>query len=435
MKMADWREVYKQKLVDAKKAVSFIESGDRIFVGNNISVPIMLMEALAERKDELKDVTVYGGTSLYPFSIMKSDEYCGKINFMTTFCAGYDVALRSKGNVAVNSVSFNHLAESLIHGQHVNVVMAECSAPDEDGYVSFGPAGIAAIPQVAEKAEKVILQVNRNQALLKNDPYHFHISRATCIHEHDSELPEFPQGDATEEELKMVEYLLPYIEDGSTLQLGLGGLPNALGFRLESRKNLGVHTEMYTDSMAYLAKKGVINGKQTAAFALGCKDMIDYVSQGTVEFKPISIVNDPYEIGKIDKIISINACLMADLTGQVCSEAIGYRQYSCTGGQLDFVRGAALSKGGKSFLCCSSTFTAKDGTVESKIKATLPPGSIITTPRSDVQYIVTEYGVADLWLKPIEDRVKAMIAIAHPDFREQLRDEAIEHGIVRRNIF
>ncbi len=429
--MSNWKEVYKSKLVSAKEAVSLIESGDRIFVGNNISIPTVLVEELAERKDELENVTVFGGTCLYPYKILKSNEYRGKIDFVTNFMAGYELALKGNGNVGVNSVPFCRLTESLINILHVNVLMVECSAPDEDGYVSFGVAGVAGCPEVAAVAQKIILQINHNQAQLKNDPYHFHISKATCIFEHDSELGEFPQGAATEEELKMVEYLLPFIEDGSTLQLGLGGLPNALGYRLESRKNLSVHTEMYTDSMAYLAKKGVINGKQTAAFALGCKDMIEYASQGAVEFKPISIVNDPYEMSKVDKLISINACLMADLTGQVCSEAIGYRQYSCTGGQLDFVRGAALSKGGKSFLCCSSIYKSKDGKVESRIKATLPPGSIVTTPRSDVMYIVTEYGIADLWLKPIEQRVEAMIAIAHPDFRAQLREEAIKSGIIR----
>jgi acyl-CoA hydrolase len=184
--------------------------------------------------------------------------------------------------------------------------------------------------------------------------------------------------------------------------------------------------------MVYLAKKGVITGKQWAAFALGTQELYEYVGNGPVQFAPISIINDPVEIGKNKNFVSINACLSTDLTGQVCSEAIGPRQYSATGGQLDYVRGAAMSEGGKSFLCLASTRTDKSGKLHSKIEVSLPPGSIITTPRADVMYIATEYGVADIYLKTVEDRVNAMISIAHPDFRDELRAGAIREGIIRK---
>ena len=221
------------------------------------------------------------------------------------------------------------------------------------------------------------------------------------------------------------------IPDGATLQLGLGGLSNAIGYGLKDRRNLSIHTEMYSDSMMYLAKLGAISGKQVAGFAQGSQALYDYISEGHVEFMPLSIVNDPVEIGKNDNMISINACIMADLTGQVCSESIGFRQYSGTGGQLDFVRGAAMSKGGKSFLCLSSTRTDKQGKRHSKITVDFPKGAVVTTPRSDVMYIVTEYGIADLYLRSIEDRVHAMISIAHPDFRKELHEQAVQNGLIR----
>jgi acyl-CoA hydrolase len=220
------------------------------------------------------------------------------------------------------------------------------------------------------------------------------------------------------------------IPDGATIQVGLGGLANAIGYGLESKKNLSVHTEMFTDSMVYLAKKGVVNGKVLAAFGLGSTELYEFVGEGKVELAPISYVNNPFEIGKNDDFISINGSLMVDLTGQVCSESLGHDQYSSTGGQLDYVRGASVSKGGKSFICLASTVKNKDGSVKSTISLNLPAGEVVTTPRSDVMYVVTEYGIANLFNKPIRERAKELIAIAHPDFRAQLTAEAKAAGII-----
>jgi len=294
----------------------------------------------------------------------------------------------------------------------------------------YGPMGVVVNGEAAEMAKKKIVQVNKFQPKVKGVKHRIHVSEVDCICEYDHELPVLPQPPITDVDRKIADLLLPLIPDGATIQVGLGGLANAVGYGLESKKNLSVHTEMFTDSMVYLAKKGVINGKILAAFGLGSTELYEFVGEGKVELAPISYVNNPFEIGKNKDFISINACLMVDLTGQVCSESLGHFQYSSTGGQLDYVRGASVSEGGKSFICLSSTVKNKDGSKKSTISVNLPEGEIVTTPRTDVMYVVTEYGIADLYNKPLKDRVQAMIQIAHPDFRDGLMAEAKAAGLL-----
>ena len=429
--MSDWREEYQRKLVSPDEAVRCIESGDQVFTYAQAAMPVALMEALARRKDELRDVTVYGANTMYPYSILQSSDYRGKINYATFFFQGFVVVYFDRGNVSIISPHFSRLAKCLSDVYHVNVLMMEVAPPDEEGYLYFGIVGTAAGWDVAQKADKIILQINRKQPRAHGYHNRIHIRDVTWLTECDQPLPEYLQPESSEVDRKISELILPMIPDGATLQLGLGGLSNAIGYGLKDRRNLSIHTEMYSDSMMYLAKRGAISGKQVAGFAQGSQALYDYISEGHVEFMPLSIINDPVEISKNDNMISINTCIMADLTGQVCSESIGFRQYSGTGGQLDFVRGAAMSKGGKSFLCLSSTRTDKQGKRHSKITVDFPKGAVVTTPRSDVMYIVTEYGIADLYLRSIEDRVHAMISIAHPDFRKELHEQAVQNGLIR----
>lgn len=429
----DWKKIYKEKLKTPEEAVKAIASGDRIYIHSTVCMPFELMEALADRKDELNDVLVFGGQALYPFKILQSPEYIGKIGYVTNFLANEEKVYYDVGNVTAMSVHLSRLAQCLTEVNGVNVLMMEVTEPDDEGYLYFGVGGTAAGWDIAEKASKVIFQINSAQPVPSGGVHHkIHISEVTSVTEvAPRPLPKLDQPEPSESDQMMAQHVLPYIEDGSTIQIGLGGLSNAIGYGLESRKDLAVHTEMYTDSMMYLYKKGCITGKQWASFALGSNELYDFVGNGPIQFAPISIINDPNEIAKNDKFVSINACLMADLTGQICSESIGHRQYSATGGQLDYVRGCAQSKGGKSFLCLKSVRKNKDGSLSSRIVLDLPRGSAVTTPRSDVMYVVTEYGVADLYLRTIPDRVNAMINIAHPDFREELREGAIREGLIR----
>ena len=427
----DWKQIYNRKLVSVEGAAKTIESGDRIWFAPCAGAPIQLLEALADRVDELQDVHVISGLYLHPFKFIQSPKFIGRINAHTMFYGPYERAFFKVGNITINSLTFSKCHIYLRDYFKANVLATEVSPPDNEGYMSYGTLGVAWNGMVAETAEKIIVQVNKSQPKVNGMEHRIHVSRVDTICEFDHPLPPLPQTTPTDIDNKIADNILPYISDGAAIQFGVGGLANAIGYRLESKKNLSIHTEMFTDSMLHLVKAGAVTGKIVAGFGLGSVELYDFMADKRVELKPVRISNDPNEIGKVDNVISINGTLMADLTGQACSESLGFLQYSSTGGQTDFVRGAALSKGGKSFLCLPSIVETKGGGNKSTITISLPPGAAVTTPRADVMYMVTEYGVADLYLRSIPERVTAMISIAHPDFRDGLRKQAIEAGLIR----
>ncbi len=426
-----WVDTYKQKRLSVKEAAAKIESGDRVYASPCTATPVQLLEALADRVNELEDVHVISGLLMHPFKILQSPEYVGRINYHTIFYGPYERAFFKAGNVNINSVHFSKAHLALQHYHKVNVMIADVSAPDDEGYLYYGPLGVAVNKGAREVAEKIIVQVNKLQPKVDGIHHRIHVSEVDWLCEHDHPLPALAQDPPTEVDNRIADFIVPMIPDGSTIQIGLGSVSDAVGLKLADKKDLSVHTEMFTDSMLALYKKGVINGSMVSGFILGSQELHEFAAEGKIKLKPLSITNDPREIAKIDKLMSINVTLMVDLTGQACSESVGFQQYSATGGQGDFTRGAAFSKGGKSFLCLPSTVKTKDGRIRSTIMSALPPGAAITTPRSDVMYVVTEYGVADLFCKPIVERVNALIAIAHPDFRDALRKEAIEAGLIR----
>ena len=428
----DWKKIYQSKLVSVEEAAKKIESGDRIWFGPCSAAPIQLMEALADRVDELQDVHVITGLALHPFKFLQSPKYIGRINFHTVFYGPYERAFFKAGNVTINSVHFSKTHWAVQNYYKVNTMMTDVSLPDDEGYLYYGSMGVAINGAAEAVAKKIIVQVNKNQPRVKGVEHRIHVSKVNWICEHDHQLPPLPQDAPTDIDNKIADFVVPQIPDGATIQIGLGALSNAIGYKLEHKKDLSVHTEMFVDSMLELVKKGVITGKMVAGFGLGSNELYEFIGQGRVELKPLRITNDPIEIAKCDKLMSVNVTLMIDLTGQACSESVGYYQYSSTGGQSDFARGAALSKGGKGFLCLPSTVKTKDGKVQSTIMAALPPGAAVTTQRSDVMYIVTEYGIADVFCKPIVDRVNALIAVAHPDFRDNLRKQAVAAGLIRQ---
>jgi len=424
-----WKDIYNEKHVSVEEAAAKIESNDRIWFGACSSAPIKLLETLSERYQMVENVDLMTAMALYPYKFLQSPEYIGHLNFHTTFYGAYARKFYKAGNV---NIKLSHLSklDKTIRAFNPNVCLADVSLPDEDGYLYFGSMGVAANALACELADKIIVQVNKHQPRVDGVNHRIHVSEVSWICEHDQELPILPQSKPSETDEKIASLILPEIQDGSTIQIGLGGLANAIGYGLDEKKDLSVHTEMFTDSMVYLAKKGVINGKMNAGFGLGSKELYEFVGSGAVKLQPIFDINKPSAIGQNDNFVSINACLMVDLTGQVCSESIGFRQYSTTGGQLDYVRGAGQSKGGKSFLCLPSTNVDKKGNLSSTIMTRLPAGQVITVPRTDVMYVVTEYGIADLYNKSIGERVEALIDIAHPEFRDKLREEAAEVGLI-----
>lgn len=435
--MREWSEIYKEKRVSQEEAAAVIKSGDVIGLSPGCSAPVEILEEIALRCDELEDVTFVSGLLLQPFEFLK-EQYSENFNHISIFPGPFERAALKQKNVSVIPLQFsrfNYLMDTYIKN---NVAILECSPPDRNGYMSFGPLGSLANQFFIKNATKVIVQVNAKTPYLYGPECFLHVRDVDYICETDRNLAQIPVAEAREAEKSIASYIVNEIPNGSTLQLGIGSIADAVGSQLEEKNDLGVHTEMLTNSMVNLAKKGVINcskknfhpNKITYAFGMGMQEMYEFMHKNQMfESCPAMYVNDPRNIGRNDNFMSINSTLSVDLTGQVCSESIGFRQYSGTGGQLDFVRGSRYSKGGKSFIALLSTADTKDGKV-SKISSSLLPGTVVTTPRTDTMYVVTEYGIANLWGKSIAERVEEMIAIAHPDFRDQLTQEAKEVQLI-----
>jgi 4-hydroxybutyrate CoA-transferase len=312
-----------------------------------------------------------------------------------------------------------------------------CTPPDEDGYVSFGLSPLDAA--IVDAARLTIAQVNESVPFVKGEGMQCKLSDFDYIVEITEDLPVIEAGAPSEVEQKIAEQVMPYIVDGACIQLGIGGLANAVGSFLKEKKDLGIHTEMFVESMVDLIECGAVTnsrkpfdkGISILGFGLGSKRMYDFADGNKeLESRSFGYVNNPHIVSQIDNFVSINATMAVDLLGQCYSESIGFRQYSGTGGQVDFVRGARHSKGGHSFICTPSTMKKKDGSLKSKIILANDPGTVVTTLRTDVQYVVTEYGVAYLVGESIEERAKRLIAIAHPMFREELTADAKQIGII-----
>ena len=311
-----------------------------------------------------------------------------------------------------------------------DVALLQLSPPDEHGFCSYG-VDVGTIKAAAEKAKVIIAQINQNMPRTLGDSF-IHINKIHHIVECDEELEELPQidPDATPEMLevfdKIGKYVADMVEDGSTLQMGIGAIPDSVMKYLSDKKDLGIHTEMFSDGIIELVENGIISGEKKtlhpgkiiAGFVLGTRKVYDFIDNNPIiEFHPQEYVNNPFIIAKNNKMVAINSAIEVDLTGQVCSDSIGTKFYSGIGGQVDFIRGAARSEGGKPIIALPST--TKDGKI-SKIVPMLKQGAGVVTSRGDVHYVVTEYGVAHLFGKTIQERAKALIEISHPKFRDEL---------------
>ncbi len=434
-----WKEAYKKKLVSVEDAAAVIKSNDRIWYSPGGSAPFDLINAICNRKDELKNVSMFSGLAFYPFEHFKA-EYKGHISHTAGFVGPAERRMLDQGNIEVASNQFAHTDWVTKNIVKPNVFLAEAAPPDENGNFSFGVLGVYNGHTAAQCADTIIVQVNNEAPFVYGPREAFiNIEDVDYICEQDHKLFELPKVPITDVEKTIANKIVSFIENGSTFQIGIGGLSNAVGFFLEHHKDLGIHTEMLVDSMVTLAEKGIVTGSKktlhpdeiTCCFGAGSGKLYDFMHKNkSLRAYPISYIADENVIARNNQFISINNALMCDLTGQVCSESIGFSQYSGVGGQINFVRGAKMAPGGKSFLVLESTTKKADGAVISRIATAFPPGTVVTTPRSDVDYIVTEYGYAHLRGKTIPARVKEMINIAHPDFREQLMKEAKDNKLL-----
>ena len=429
----DWKQYYQSHRMTALEAVRLIKSGDRVFLTGNCSVPLHLLSALVEYAPNLQNV-----------------ELCQAL----TVAGSEYVRPEMEGHLRVNSFFVSHNVRKAIHEGKadftpvllsefpllfqkgilsLDVALVHISPPDEDGYCRLGiEAGLTR--SQAESAKLVIAQVNKQMPSMMGDTL-FHVTQLGAIVEVDEPLAELPMTNDTDHQLvqRIAGFIADRIPDGATLQLGIGGIPDAVLGYLYEKKDLGIHSELFSDGVIDLVEKGIINGsrktihtgKITAGFILGTRRLYDWVHNNPlIEIRRTEYVNNPFIIAQNKNMVAINSAIEIDLTGQVCSDSIGTKIYSGVGGQMDFIYGASLSDGGLPIIALPSTTTLKDGTIISRIVPMLKPGAGVVTSRNHVHYIATEYGMVDLYGKTIRQRTQALISIAHPDFRDDLTAQA-----------
>lgn len=429
-----FKDQYHSKLRSLTEAASQIKSNERIMSNPVAAMPISLITAITKRYKEYENVTLYSAFVIHPFDFLTNPEVAEKIRYHSFFMGPLERQLAAYGTFSIDPVNFSNLDILIEQRIKPTTFVTTVSEMDEDGYFNYGPMGVT-IGEVSRKiAEKVIIQVNKNVPKVNGTHNKIHIDDVDIIVEQDEQLLEIPEMPSSNIDKKIAEWIVPHVKDGSTIQIGFGGLANAVSYGLDSKKNLAVHTEMITESMVHLTEKGVITGPIRGGFAMGTRKLYNFSGDNDqISIEPLHLVNNPSRIAQIDNFVSVNGCLMVDLTGQVVSEGAGTRFISSVGGANDFVRGATKSKGGQSFICLPSTNkNEKTGEVTSNIMLSFPPATPVTVPRADVQYIVTEHGIADMFNRSIEDRIDQMISIAAPDFRDELREQAIAAGYIKK---
>ncbi len=425
-----WMDMYRQKVTTAEEAVQQVQSHQRIYIGGGSGVPQQLINALMRRAGELENVEIihilHFGEAPYV-----EDKYQKSFRHNALFIGPNVRKAVQEGHADFTPIFLSEIPRLFRLGiLPIDIAFVQLSPPDEHGFCSFGTE-VGTTKPAAENAKMVIAEVNRQMPRSHGDSF-IHVRDLDMIVEVDYPLPEAPQGKATEVHKRIGEIIAEMIPDGATLQMGIGSIPDSVLANLHNHRDLGVHTELFSDGVVQLVEEGVITGskktlhpgKVVAGFLFGSKRLYQFIEDNPIiEMHPTDYVNDPFIIAQHDNMISINSALEVDLTGQVCADSIGPKFYSGVGGQLDFVRGAARSKGGRPIIALPAT--AKGGTI-SRIVPMLKPGSGVTTTRNDVHCIVTEYGVAELYGKSIRERARALINIAAPEFREELERKAKE---------
>jgi len=428
-------EEYRQKLISADKAVSIVRSGDWIDYGFGIGHPVATDEALAARAAELRDVKIRGGITMRMPAVCAIPDAAQHFSWNTWHCSAVDRKIIEMGCGYYSPMRYSELPRFYRENLSVDTAIFQVAPIDNDGYFNFGTQ-CSHLMAVCDRARNIVVEINERMPRCVGGPEHrLHISRVRHVVEGESPpLPELAPSVVTGADRKVAQLILEEIGDGACLQLGIGGMPTAVGMLIAESdlKDLGVHTELYTDAFMDLTVKGKITGskkrldrgRQVLTFALGTRKLYDFMKDNAqLLSRCVEYTNDVRTLALLDNVISINGALEVDLFGQVSSESCGTRQISGSGGQLDFVAGAYLSKGGKSFICLPSTF-GKGEDWRSRVVPRLASGSNVTATRSCVHWVVTEYGKVNLKGLSTWQRAEALVSLAHPDFREELIREA-----------
>lgn len=421
-----WRTWYKEHLFTPAQAVQQIKSGQRVVVAHACGEPSIILDALVANAAQYENVEIIHMVAMGKAAYCQP-QYDKNFHHNAFFLGGSTRAAAAEGRVDFTPVYFSEIPSLLREDLRPNVTLLQCSPPDAHGYVSLG-VSVDYTKPAAEASDLIIAQVNQNMPRTLGDSF-LHVTQIGCLVEADTPIIELAPPKIGDVERAIGENVASLVRDGDTLQLGIGAIPDAVLLFLKEKNDLGIHTEMFSDGVVELVEAGVITnkaktlhrGQSVATFLMGTRRLYDYVNNNpAVAMYPVDYVNDPYVIGQNDNLVSINSCVQVDIMGQVVSTSAGLRQISGVGGQVDFVRGANLSKGGRAIMAMPST-TGK-GKI-SKIVPFLDQGSAVTTTRNEVNYVITEYGIAKLKGKSLRQRAEALIRIAHPDFRDELTAE------------
>ena len=422
----DWKVWYQEHLCSAREAVQRIRSGDRVVVAHATGEPSLILDAMVENASQYEHVEVVHMVAMGKAEYCRP-EYDRHFRHNSFFLGAATRAAAAEGRADFTPVNFSEIPSLLRDHMNPNAALIHVSPPDEHGFCSLG-VSVDYTKPAAELADVVIAQVNRQMPRTLGDSF-LHVSAFDCIVETDEPLIELPPPKITDVEKAIGQNVASLVRDGDTLQLGIGAIPDAVLLYLKEKNDLGIHSEMFSDGVVELAEAGVITnarktlhrGQSVATFLMGTHRLYDYVHNNpAVAMYPVEYVNDPNVIARNENLVAINSCIQVDLTGQVASTSVGLRQISGVGGQVDFVRGANMSRGGRAIMAMPST--AGKGKI-SRIVPFLDQGAEVTTSRNDVNYVVTEYGIAQLRGKTLRQRSEALIEIAHPDFRDELRSE------------
>ena len=425
---------YRSRIMSADQAVSVVQSGQRVYIHNGCAEPTELVKALTRRSPELFDVEVMhmATMGIADYSLPQHE---GHFRTSSLFIGGNVRRAIQEGRGDYTPIFLSEIEGLFSSGAVViDVALLQCTPPDPYGYMSLGPAVDVSLT-VAQYARHVIVEINDRMPRTLGDTF-VHVGRVDAFVETSHPLAEYPQHEITAQHRAIARNVASLIPDGATIQTGIGGIPEATLALLRNHKDLGIHSEMVPDGAIELIERGVVNGerktlhpkKVITGFVLGSKKLFDFIDNNPIfEFHPTAYCNDPFMIARNDRMVAINSAIEIDLTGQVCADSMGPAPYSGIGGQVDFLRGAARSKGGVPIIALPST--ARNGTV-SRIATLLKPGAGVVTSRGDVHYVVTEHGVAYLHGKTLRQRTEALIQIADPKFRQELEDFAIENMLL-----